>query len=260
MEERTPLDEIELTPDPLERLQQEIAAALGGLVHHSIPLHEVSTALDIGSTGGIWAVSMVKRYQHISVTSIDARPERVHRALMRARWQQASHLYIHHMKDSQSLASGTFDLVHMCSQGFLEPREWDALIAEMARLAGQGGWLHLIGIIPGKSSSPAYNQLIEMIERACSPERLEGAIYLYKHFLAAGLKSVTYSIHALDMGCCKQPAVPREAVFELLSLARPQVSAIFAPGLYDRLLQQARHELQQPYACGYAYLISIAGQ
>lgn len=249
----------ELEADPLERHHQQIFTTQGGLVHHSIPIHTIHKVLDLGSGGGHWAISMAKRHPHIHVMGIDNRLTATRTAYTHARWQQATQLNFQQMEIDQSLAlaDNWFDLVHIQNMSTLRPLNWETLLAEMIRVTRPGGWLNIVSIMNGQTSSTAFNRLLELLKETRASETSMSAVHIYGRLLAEGLERVAYNIYPLDLRTGML-----EDILNILDRCRNIVCQDdrISPDLYNTLLAEARHEMRQEHACGYFYQISAIGQ
>lgn len=248
-----------------------LTAALGGPIPKKVKMSEVHVILDVGCHQGTWAQEVLQRYPHVQIIGIDRNKDILERARFKANLKGLKNVTFEQMIQGEPLhfKDCTFDLVHMRSTSVIAVPFWPTLVSELARISRPGGWINLVQYERSLTSSRAFStiermgfRLLRMQQSSLSPasNNVTVAARLYGMLLNAYLIDVSYTIHAVDLGG-NNTIGAREYVNAILTTVVSFKDAFVHAKLcdaetYDQLLMQARQELTEPYACGYAYLIS----
>ena len=265
---------VNTAPDRDVDLQMQhnyLTTSLGGPIPKKVKMSEVHTILDVGCHLGVWAQEVLQRYPDVEITAIDRNSDILARAKRIANAREIKHITFKPLILGEQLdfKDATFDLIHMRSAGTIPVQFWSELVNEFARVTRPGGWINLVQYDRGLTSSHAFStiermgfQLLRMQQTSLSTasNNVGVAARLYGMLLDAYLIDASYTIHAVDLGP-NNTIGARDYINTMLATARAFKDAFVQSKLcsaetYDQLVRQAREELTDPYACGYAYLIS----
>ncbi len=248
-------------------------AALGSPIPLTLPIAEIRTVLDVDCNLGGWMQDAARICSYAHVTGIEQDAHLLKRATLLAQVNGVRNVTLLSMDTSAALLlpDAHFDFVHRGTATFTFPARWSTSIGELMRVLRPAGWLNLVEIEHGLTSSEAFNALHRLIVRATTsttspvrPAQISNAPLLYGLLLHAGLLDVSYTLHVVDLGVGNTPGA-REFVHEMLKTTRSFKTLLLQRGelngaTFDTLFAQAQQELLRPDSCGYAYIISALGR
>lgn len=259
------------------RLHRYMLHIMGNkLVPAHIAIQNMSVVLDIGCGAGDWLIDMARLYPGVQMYGLDinhetlklARERCIHSHLVNIQWRQ-----INSLQDAP-LLNGYVDLIHLrrCHY-WITPQRWYTFFTSCQRILKPGGWISAIDIEMVELSSPAFmtlrHALLHTLQQLnhCMDTTANsyGVLPRLPHMLhEASFTQVGYELYAIDLGF-----MSGQSGQSFLSLVLDNFysvrTAIIQYGelteeAFDKLVSQIRIDLQDPYLCGWGFLISAYGK
>jgi SAM-dependent methyltransferase len=168
-------------PAEIDRLDVQHYALLTATgAHFAAPVERPRQILDVGSGTGQWGFDVCAAHPDGLVAGFDLQPGKA--------GQPANYAFVRgNLLQGLPFATGCFDLVHqrLLTTGIPLSR-WSAVVDDLVRVAGVGGWVELVEI--GWSASPA----------GPATERLASLAYQIGRIL--GLDTTEIIFRSLDQG------------------------------------------------------------
>lgn len=246
------------------------------LIPAPISMHHMRTVLDIGCGAGDWLIDLACHYPGIQMYGLDINHETLKQARERCLYNHLTNIRWRQIDTVQDvpLPNSYVDLIHLrrCHY-WIAPQRWRAFFAACTRLLKPEGWISVADIEVVELSSPAFVTLqsalwhtLKRLNHCMDPTgitygnlpRLPGMLH------ASSFDQVSYELHAIDLGFMSGLSGQyflSNALQNLYStrdiiIAQGELSA----DTFDALFSQLQADLQDPYLCGWGYLISAWGR
>jgi ubiquinone/menaquinone biosynthesis C-methylase UbiE len=259
------------------RLYRYIQHVMGNrLIPAPISMHHMHTVLDIGCGAGDWLIDLACHYPGIQMYGLDinhetlkqARERCIYNHLTNIRWRQIDTI------QDVTLPDSSVDLIHLrrCHY-WITPQRWRTFFTACAHLLKSGGWISVINVELVELPSSAFVSLqralwrtLKRLNHSMDPTgitygslpRLPGMLH------ASSFDQVNYELYAIDLGFMGGLSAQY-----LLSAALQNIYSTrdiiinqgeLSADTFDALFSQIQVDLQDPYLCGWGYLISVWGR
>ncbi len=258
-------------------LHQYILQIQGGRLHpECIPVNTMERVLDVGCGTGEWVFDLSKRYPKLHIYGVDANEDALYRAKTQRNTDGLRQIELRHMDLMHGLPipDQYVDFVHMSRFArFVRSRSWPDIIKESIRVLRPDGWLNLVEMELCEISSPACMtihrstlQARAQLGRSLDSSGMTLGVVqrLYGMMLDASLDEVGYELHTVDLGFTGGTTAQLflSDMVRNAFVTKPLVvqQGILDANEFDKLVEQARVELQSPDICGWAILISVHGR
>ncbi len=187
-------------PSEIDRLDLQhyaLRQALGG--NHLAPVRRPARVLDVGAGTGQWAFDLCEQFADAAVVGFDLVPSkpagpRTYRCVRG------------NLLQGLPFVDGAFDFVHQRAMLVAIPvADWKAVVAELARVTGPGGWVELVENVPATDpTGPAMQALTTFFRQVASARGLDstGVVYagLDRWLREAGVEDVVRREIAVPIG------------------------------------------------------------
>lgn len=250
-----------------------LTAGMGGVLAEQPDPVRFERVLDVGCGTGGWLIEVAKSYPTISrLVGVDVSKRMLDFARAQAEAKGVSERIEFRVMDALRMLEfppDFFDLVNQrLGMGYLRTWDWPKLLQEFGRVARPGGVIRVTESDLGRSTSPAFTQLLELEFKAFhqaghffTPER-EGVIsQLPRLFQQYGVQNVQTRTHVLEyrFGSPEWQFALEDARL-LYRTIRPFLEKwVRVPDNYEEIYQQAMRESQQPDTVGRLTLLTVWG-
>jgi ubiquinone/menaquinone biosynthesis C-methylase UbiE len=252
-----------------------VTRAMGGLISERADLSTIHDVLDIACGPGGWALDMAQTYPDKQVTGIDISQLMIEYARYQASTQNVRNINFQVMNILNALdfPDSSFDLVNArLISGFMPQRVWPEFIQECMRITRPGGSIRLTEPERTISTSPAVEQLNDLLARAMhragqcvSPSELQfGVTPLLRLFLhGAGYQHIQCEAHVLDSSAGTEEYMSQYqnsmVFFKLLQSFMVNIGVASKEDV-ERLYQEALDEMKLPTYYALWYFLTAWGE
>ncbi len=248
---------------------------LGTLFPNSLPLGAISHVLDLSCGSGTWLLEVVQAYPYIYGIGVDQKSDLIRSACEDAQLTGSESALFQVLDSYEKLpyADDSFDFVHVqYSSVAISPKQWPAMLRELARVLCPGGWIHFLDFEIGPTSSSAINTFIKYIhalpsrqEGVFSPDSqtLTSAIIFPRLLAEAGYHEIKYTLHAIDIG--NQAGSPGSDYVQAVLVGDRHIAnrLVQTGGVtqheMNHLIATMRQDAQRLKYCATGMLISVIG-
>jgi ubiquinone/menaquinone biosynthesis C-methylase UbiE len=252
-----------------------MSKAMGGLFTQRADLTTFHDVLDIACGPGGWAIDMARAYPDKQVTGIDISQLMIEYANYQASVQTVpnANFQVMNIANPLDLPDSSFDLVNArLISGFMPHRSWPSFLRECVRITRPGGIIRLTEPERTISTSPAVEQLNDLLARAMhragqsvSPSELQfGVTPLLRRFLHdAGYQHIQSEAHVLDSSAGTEEYMSQYqnsmVFFKLLQKFMVKIGVATQEDV-EFLYQNALEEMKAPDYCALWYFLTIWGE
>jgi ubiquinone/menaquinone biosynthesis C-methylase UbiE len=252
-----------------------VTRSMGGLISEQSDLSSVHDILDIACGPGGWSIDMAKAYPEKQVTGIDISQLMIEYAKYQASEQGVQNVGFRVMSILNPLdfPDSAFDLVNArLISGFMPQRLWPVFIRECLRITRPGGHIRLTEPERTISTSPAVEQLNDLLARAmhkagqsAAPSELQfGVTPQLRRFLhEAGYRHIQCEAHVLDssVGTAEYMSQYQNSMvfFKLLQSFMVNIG-VATKDEVEALYAQALEEMKSPDYYALWYFLTVWGE
>jgi ubiquinone/menaquinone biosynthesis C-methylase UbiE len=258
------------------RKQHEMATrAMGGLLSEQTDLSSFHDVLDIACGPGGWTLDLAATYPHMNVTGVDTSRLMLDfaRSLAMEQGLNNAHFCMQNVLEPFQFPDASFDLVnsrYMC--GFLTPRDWSKVIAEMVRVTRPGGTVRVTEpelVMTNNAAVEEFNALLAQAMlrsgQSFSPDgRFMGITAVLAGMLRdAGLVDVRLKAHVTDISFGSPDyADALEDNMVVVKLIQPFLIklGLITQETGEQLYQRYMEGSQSPSLRGLGYFLTVWGK
>lgn len=251
--------------------------AQGELLPDGLDLRRVRTVLDLACGPGTWAMEMAMAFPHMQLVGVDLSSTMLHHATLYAQVDTLPNVRFLQMDIRRGLAfpDAAFDLINAdYLQSFMRPADWLPLLAECRRVLRPGGVLKLGELEGGVSTGAATDALYAIWARAMKAagrtfssdgQHLGITAMLRPLLLESHYERIQHKAYAVDYSTHSGADVHQGFLEDVIMLCRhmgPFVVQTLGQVQADemqRLIEQARAEMEQPDFCCLVYRLDAWG-
>ena len=264
--------------DELARLRvqdQFLTMKMGGVLPEQEALGRFQRVLDVGCGTGGWLITLAQQVPSAPLlVGVDASRRMVEYARSQAQAAGVADRVEFHVMDALRMLEFPrhyFDLVNQrFGVSYLRTWDWPNLLQEYRRVTRPGGIIRITeGDIPGgNGNSPAFNTLYDLIYNAFAraghfffPERDGVTRALEPTLHQAGLLNLQTRVYQLDQRAgTPEGQLVAEDIKHLFRTGAPFLRKwTTVPDDYEKIYQQALHEMRQPDFVSIGRLVTIWG-